>query len=140
MRPMRIVGSDGADLARAWDPRPTAYLSVSVPDFPNFFMLNGPNGPIGNFSLIEVAELQCRYIIQLIDRIRRGECRTLCATRVALAHFERERELAARNTVWATGCRSWYLDDRGIPAGWPWSFVRFRDAMRAPDPAAFVCR
>ena len=28
---------------------------LSVPEFPNLFMLNGPSGPIGNLSLIEVA-------------------------------------------------------------------------------------
>jgi hypothetical protein len=38
----------------------------------------------------------------------------------------------AKNTVWVTGCRSWYLDDRGIPAVWPWSFDRFRDEMSKP--------
>ena len=59
MRPMAV---DRARRRRrstqAWAERPNAYLSISIPDFPNFFMLNGPNGPVGNFSLIEVAELQ----------------------------------------------------------------------------------
>jgi cation diffusion facilitator CzcD-associated flavoprotein CzcO len=137
MRPMELVGRGGTALEQAWDPRPVAYLSVSIPDFPNFFMLNGPNGPVGNFSLIEVAELQFGYILQLIERIRSGECREVSATHEALAQFERERAEAASNTVWVTGCRSWYLDDRGLPAVWPWPFLRFRDEMKAPDPAAF---
>ena len=42
-----------------------------------------------------------------------------------------------KQTVWVTGCRSWYLDDRGLPAVWPWSFDRFREEMKAPDPAAY---
>jgi cation diffusion facilitator CzcD-associated flavoprotein CzcO len=137
MRPIEIVGRNGTTLDQSWHPRPEAYLSISIPDFPNFFMLNGPNGPVGNFSLIEVAELQFRYILQLIGRLRAGECREICATHNALAEFERTREQAARRTVWVTGCRSWYLDDRGIPAVWPWSFVRFREEMKAPDPAAY---
>jgi cation diffusion facilitator CzcD-associated flavoprotein CzcO len=137
MRPMRLAGRHGITLERAWDPRPVAYLSVSIPDFPNFFMLNGPNGPVGNFSLIEVAELQLGYIMQLIDRVRSGECREVCAARDALEQFERERAEAAKNTVWVTGCHSWYLDDRGLPAVWPWPFLRFREEMKAPDPAAF---
>jgi cation diffusion facilitator CzcD-associated flavoprotein CzcO len=137
MRPIDIVGRNGTSLEQAWTPRPEAYLSISIPDFPNFFMLNGPNGPVGNFSLIEVAELQMRYILQLIERIRAGECREVCATRDALDEFERAREQAAKRTVWVTGCRSWYLDDRGLPAVWPWAFTRFRDAMKAPDLAAY---
>lgn len=39
---------------------------------------------------------------------------------------------AAKKTVWVTGCRSWYLDDRGVPAAWPWSFTRFEKAMARP--------
>jgi cation diffusion facilitator CzcD-associated flavoprotein CzcO len=137
MRPMHITGRHGRTLDAAWRERPEAYLSVSVPDFPNFFMLNGPNGPIGNFSLIEVAELQMGYILQIIDGLARGDFREASASRQALAHFQQERELAARNTVWVTGCSSWYLDDRGIPGGWPWSFIRFREDMRAPDLSHF---
>jgi cation diffusion facilitator CzcD-associated flavoprotein CzcO len=132
MRPMRIVGRDGLTLDEAWSPRPEAYLSISIPGFPNFFMLNGPNGPVGNFSLIEVAELQFGYIMQLVDRLRSGECREISATRDALRAFEAEREATVPKTVWVTGCRSWYLDDRGIPAVWPWSFDRFRTEMAQP--------
>jgi hypothetical protein len=54
--------------------------------------------------------------------------------------FEAEREAAVPKTVWVTGCRSWYLDDRGIPAVWPFSFDRFRAEMRAPAEAAFEFR
>jgi cation diffusion facilitator CzcD-associated flavoprotein CzcO len=137
MRPMEIIGRNDITLEQAWDPRPEAYLSVSVPDFPNFFMLNGPNGPVGNFSLIEVAELQFNYILKLIEPIRAGRYRQICATHHALDQFEHEREQAAQHTIWVTGCKSWYLDDRGIPTGWPWSFVRFRQEMSAIDPSAF---
>ncbi len=137
MRPMEIVGRGGVTLQQAWTPRPVAYLSISIPEFPNLFMVNGPNGPVGNFSLIEVAELQVNYILQLVERIRAGECSEVSATPESLAKFEEERAQAARNTVWVTGCKSWYLDDRGLPAVWPWSFIRFREEMKAPDPAAY---
>jgi len=140
MRPMRVTGRDGHTLDQIWAQRPNAYLSISIPDFPNFFMLNGPNGPVGNFSLIEVAELQFGYVMQLIDRVRRGECREISATRAAMDDFEAARTQAAQKTVWVTGCRSWYLDDRGIPATWPWSFDRFRSDMREPDLAKFELR
>jgi len=140
MRPMQVIGQDGQTLQQAWDPRPNAYLSISIPGFPNFFMLNGPNGPVGNFSLIEVAELQFAYILKLIEPLRAGECREVSATTDAMEEHEAARVEAARNTVWVTGCRSWYLDDRGIPAVWPWSFDRFRAEMSAPNPKAYEYR
>ena len=45
MRPMNIRGRNGVDLDEVWKDWPSAYLSIAVPEFPNFFMLNGPNSP-----------------------------------------------------------------------------------------------
>jgi len=103
-------------------------------------MLNGPNGPVGNFSLIEVAELQFGYIMQLVERLLSGEYREISATQRAMEDFETARTEAAKKTVWMTGCRSWYLDDRGVPATWPWPFDRFRAEMRGPKWEAFETR
>lgn len=132
LRPIEVIGRAGVRLDDLWGQRPFAYLSVSVPDFPNLFMLNGPNGPVGNFSLIDVAEAQFGYLMQLIALMGDGGCRQISASRQATARFEAERVHAAKKTVWVTGCRSWYLDDRGIPVAWPWTFTRFREVMAAP--------
>ncbi|MEZ5598385.1 MAG: NAD(P)/FAD-dependent oxidoreductase [Pseudomonadales bacterium] len=140
IRPTTVIGPHGRSLEDAWTPRPDAYLSISIPGFPNLFMLNGPNGPVGNFSLIEVAELQCNYILQLVAHIASGNCREIAPTREATDAFEAERVEAARHTIWTTGCRSWYLDDRGVPASWPFRFERFREEMAQPDFAAFEMR
>ena len=78
-----MIGRDGVTLDDVWGKRPFAYLSVSIPEFPNLFMLNGPNGPVGNFSLIDVAELQFAYVMQLIELLPTGECRQISASRAA---------------------------------------------------------
>jgi len=132
MRPMQVIGRDGLRLDTVWAQRPSAYLSVAIPGFPNLFMLNGPNGPVGNFSLIEVAELQVGYLLQLVELLRRGQCREISPSEEATRSFETKRTEAARNTIWGSGCRSWYLDDRGVPMSWPWTFDRFRAEMAAP--------
>jgi cation diffusion facilitator CzcD-associated flavoprotein CzcO len=140
VRPTTVIGRDGRSLDDMWSQRPSAYLSVAVPHVPNFFLLNGPNSPVGNFSLIEVAELQMGYVLQLVELLRRAECRELCPSESAAISFEAERTAATSRTVWTTGCRSWYLDDRGIPASWPWPMARFRAEMQAPDLTAFERR
>ncbi|MHB8439116.1 MAG: flavin-containing monooxygenase [Acidimicrobiales bacterium] len=132
MRPMEVIGRGGVKLDEAWSPHPSAYLSISIPEFPNLFMLNGPNGPVGNFSLIDVAELQFGYIEQLIDLLADRRYSEISASAAAAQRFEAERTEAAKKTVWVTGCRSWYLDERGIPAVWPWTFDRFRSSMSEP--------
>ena len=132
LRPIEVTGTHGTTLEEAWADRPTAYLGMSIPGFPNLFLLNGPNGPVGNFSLIEVAELQVGYLLQLLELLRGPDVDEVVATAEATDRFEDERTEAAKHTIWATGCRSWYLDDRGIPAAWPWTFQRYRDTLARP--------
>ncbi len=129
VRPMRVVGDRGAALDDVWAEGPFAYMTLAVPDFPNFYMLNGPNGPVGNFSLIEVAELQMTYVLQMIERARSG---ALSPSREATARFDAERRNAATTTIWNTGCKSWYLDASGLPTAWPFTFDRFRAEMAQP--------
>ncbi|MGR8919814.1 MAG: flavin-containing monooxygenase [Gammaproteobacteria bacterium] len=137
IRPAVVRGRGGVDLDEVWAKRPLAYLSVSVPDMPNFFMLNGPNSPIGNFSLIRIAEFQMNYVLQLMGHVRDGACREVSASPEATAAFDAARVDAARSSIWTTGCNSWYLDAEGVPMSWPWSYHRFAEAMRSPDLDAY---
>jgi cation diffusion facilitator CzcD-associated flavoprotein CzcO len=132
VRPMDVRGRGGVALDDVWAEGPFAYMALAVPEFPNFFMLQGPNGPVGNFSLIEVAELQVGYVLQLVEMIRSGACDEVSPSAPAMARFDAERRVAARNTIWNSGCKSWYLDATGLPTAWPWTFDRFRAEMRGP--------
>jgi cation diffusion facilitator CzcD-associated flavoprotein CzcO len=140
VRPIRVFGRGGLPLDEVWEHGPYAYLAVSVPEFPNFFMLNGPNGPVGNFSLIEVAELQFRYIEQLVAQVQHGACREICVSQRASDRFDAERREAAKSTIWASGCKSWYLDENGLPTAWPFTFDRFREEMSKPRLEDFDLR
>ncbi len=140
MRPMEVVGRNGTRLEDVWQETPSAYMAISIPDFPNLFMLNGPNGPVGNFSLIEIAEMQFSYIMQLVELVRSRCCNQVSASRAALERFNAERKQAAKTTIWASGCKSWYLDDDGLPTAWPWTFDRFREEMAKPRLSEFEMR
>ena len=133
VRPMTIEGRGGVDLEQMWTPNPRAYYAVTVPNFPNFFLLNGPTGPVGNFSLIDIAEQQWFYVDQLIDLVRDGTCAAVEPTMEALEDYEARRTERAMKTVFASGCRSWYLDAQGVPQVWPWSYAYFLDVMAAPN-------
>jgi cation diffusion facilitator CzcD-associated flavoprotein CzcO len=137
LMPMEVEGVDGVKLIDYWRERPRAYLSISMPHFPNLFLLNGPNGPVGNFSLIDIAEHQWNYIAQLLDELRARSGAMIMPDEQAMEDFEAERITAAKRTVWATGCASWYLDAQGVPASWPWDRERFLKEMSRPDLRAF---
>jgi cation diffusion facilitator CzcD-associated flavoprotein CzcO len=137
MRPMQVIGRDNIHLNDVWAKKPSAYMAVSIPDFPNLFMLNGPNGPVGNFSLIEIAEHQWHYIEQLTALVENGQYREVSASQQAFESFDKARIEAAKKTIFGSGCNSWYLDADGVPATWPWTRQQFKQAMAAPLLDAF---
>lgn len=140
IRPTRVNGRDGIDLDIVWKERPTAFNAVTIPGFPNFFMLNGPTGPVGNFSLIDIAERQWDYVEQLLAPIREGAAAEVECRPEAMADYDARRTEAARNTIFGSGCTSWYLDKDGIPLTWPWSYDVFAETMRKPDQDAYAYR
>jgi cation diffusion facilitator CzcD-associated flavoprotein CzcO len=132
VRPMTITGRGGVDLGEVWATRPKAYYAMAIPDFPNFFLLNGPSGPVGNFSLVDIAERQWAYIDQLLELLRSRQCNAIAPRAEALEAYEVARADAAKRTVFASGCKSWYLDAEGVPQTWPWSYDHFTEVMAAP--------
>jgi cation diffusion facilitator CzcD-associated flavoprotein CzcO len=104
IRPTTVLGRGGVSLDDIWSVRPTAYYAVTIPGFPNFFMLNGPTGPVGNFSLIDIAEKQWAYVDQLIDLLRSGEARTIEPSADAHADYEERRIAAAASRLKAGSC------------------------------------
>lgn len=139
VRPINVIGRDNVELNKVWERRPSAFNAMTVPDFPNLFFLNGPTGPVGNFSLIDIAEAQWGYIDQLLDLLR-NDAAELSPTHRAMRDYDERRIAAAKTTIFASGCSSWYLDKEGVPQSWPWSYDKFFEDMRAPDLAAFDVR
>ena len=84
--------------------------------------------------------MQFSYIMQLVEPIQSGSCKEVSASRVAMERFDAERKEAAKTTIWATGCKSWYLDADGLPSAWPFTFDRFREEMAKPHLEDFEMR
>ncbi|MBV1959621.1 MAG: hypothetical protein KUG53_02690, partial [Pseudomonadales bacterium] len=89
------------------------------------------------FSLIDVADIQFAYFMKLVDHIKQGDFTQFSAKKEALDRTEADRVEATKKTVWVSGCDSWYLDDRGVPAAWPWSMKHFRETMAEPKMEDF---
>jgi len=137
IRPATVTGRNGLTLDTFWDTRPTAHYAVTMPGFPNLFMLNGPGSPVGNFPLIDIAERQWVYIEQLLAPLRARHAVAVEPTRAAHAAYEARRIAAARKTIFAAGCTNWYLDKTGIPGTWPWGYQAFAEAMAGPAAEEF---
>ncbi|MGP4714205.1 MULTISPECIES: SDR family NAD(P)-dependent oxidoreductase [unclassified Psychrobacter] len=120
MRPMQVTGRDGMALDTAWNEGPIAHNTTMIPGFPNLFTLMGPNSPIGNSSLVPIAEAQAEYVIKWMDRMRREGITEIEPTEAATEAFYQEVNEALGTTVWVSGCNSWYLNEDGRPILWPW--------------------
>lgn len=117
--PMQITGADGRDLHEQWSGGAHAHLGMTVPGFPNMFVLYGPNTNTSGGSIIFYLETQAAYIRQALRQIRdRGAGAIEVRPEVEAAS---DRALQARfaGTAW-TQCDSWYRDEHGrIVTNWP---------------------
>ncbi len=133
----KITGRNGKTLNEAWSNGNYAYKTICVPDFPNFFFIGGPNSPIGNFSYLLTAETQYAYVEKLIALIRNGDVVEISPKADVTELFNEKLKSAMPDTVWASGCQSWYFDRFGNVASWPWTFAKFEADLHAPDLADF---
>jgi 4-hydroxyacetophenone monooxygenase len=139
--PMDIVGKSGMTLREQWgvsDAR--AYLGVTVPDFPNFFIVNGPNTNAGHGgSAIHATEFQVRYIMQAI---RRQLVNGTAAVEVDLGVFERyneELDEALAHCIWShQGMTTYYRNDAGrIVVSSPWTYIDYWERLHEFDPSDY---
>jgi len=137
MFPMRIGGREGRSLADSWSQGAHAHLGMSVPGFPNMFLMYGPNTNTSGGSIIVYLEAQAAYARQALQQL---QLRTAGAIEV-LPEVEAasDRALQARfaGTAW-TDCDSWYRTEDGrIVANWPGYMREYLEQTRNLDPAEF---
>lgn len=130
VRPLEVIGEGGLTLDQAWADGPYAYRSVAVPRFPNLFMMTGPHSPVGHRSLPPIAEDQADYAMWWINELREGRICATAPTEAATKEYNENMKAAMPQTVWATGCNSWYIGKDGLPELFPWTPETHRELMR----------
>jgi cation diffusion facilitator CzcD-associated flavoprotein CzcO len=136
--PMEIVGAQGGTLAEEWAQVPRAYLGMSIPTFPNLFLLYGPNTNGGTGSVIYTIEAAMAHVLAALAELERADARQIEVRRQALEQFDRELRVALSTSVWHTGCTSWYVDENGNdPSQWPWLWSAYRRRTARIDADAY---
>jgi cation diffusion facilitator CzcD-associated flavoprotein CzcO len=109
-----VRGRGGRTLAEAWDGSPRAYLGMTVPGFPNGFLIVGPNTGLGNNSIVFMIEAQVRYVTAALKAMAEHNISTIEVRPEAHDAFQEEVQARMAGSVWTDGgCRSWYLDRHG---------------------------
>ena len=109
-----IIGKSGQSLNDRWSEFPRAYLGTSIPDYPNFFMVTGPNTGIGHTSAIFIIEAQMHYIMNSITSADKRSARSIEVTEQAETNYTNMIHTEMEQTVWKSGgCKSWYMSKSG---------------------------
>jgi len=136
--PMEIRGVGGRSLADEWAETPKAYLGLSVPAFPNMFLLYGPNTNGGTGSVVFIVEAGMTHVLAALAELKRTGTRKIEVRREVADDFHREIKEALPDTVW-TGCGNWYLDENGhSPNQWPWRWATYTRRTRQLEPGAYL--
>lgn len=140
--PMDIRGRSGRQIRDVWrDDDASAYLGMTVPDFPNLFVLSGPHTVLGHGgSYITIAEAQVRYILDLLcTMIERDLGAVEVRQDVHQAYNERVDD-AHRQMVWShPGMDSWYRNAAGrVVANLPWRIVDYWEMTRCARLEEYV--
>ncbi len=137
--PMEIVGSGERTLAKVWAEVARAYLGLSVPGFPNMFLLYGPNTNGGSGSVVNTLECGIGHVLAALREMERAEASRIEVAPGAAEEFDRELRAALAKTVWQSGCSNWYVDENGNdPNNWPWTWSAYRRRTAQLVPGAYA--
>jgi cyclohexanone monooxygenase len=137
----QITGRTGRTLAERFaEHGMSAYKGTTIPEFPNLFMMVGPNTGLGHSSMVFIIESQVAYIRDAIRTMRRNRLSTVEVREEPTAAFNAGLQRRMGRTVWTTGgCASWYLDSEGRNTTlWPRTTFTFRRLLSRFDLAAYT--
>jgi cation diffusion facilitator CzcD-associated flavoprotein CzcO len=132
-----VIGKGGVSVQDQWREYPRAYLGTTLPGFPNFFVVTGPNTGIGHTSAIFVIEAQMEYIRRAISAVQARQGRAIEVKAEAENDYTTMIHREMKQTVWQSGgCHSWYQSKSGhVIAMFPGFSFTFRQMAKAFKPA-----
>ncbi|KDR80777.1 hypothetical protein GALMADRAFT_1106097 [Galerina marginata CBS 339.88] len=130
-----IIGLGGKILAEEWAEEAQSYFGIATHGFPNYFMIGGPNSPVGNGPVLAALEAQADYMLKLMDRWQTENIHHIQPKLEAVKDFVEHRDKFMKGTVWDQKCRSWYKNnsDTGkVTVLWTGSTLHYLEAIAEP--------
>ena len=134
---LNIKGRGGIDLKDTWDgDNPTAYLGMTVPEYPNFFCLLGPNTGLGHGgSAMFQAECQTRYVTACLVKMIEENLASLEVRRDAHDNYVERVDKEHQQMIWShPGMTTYYRNARGrVVTVMPWRLVDYWEMTHEAD-------
>lgn len=140
LAPMKFKGKGGIDLHQQWNGDARAYLGITVPNFPNLFIMYGPNTNIVvNGSIIFFSECEMRYIQGLIELLLKSNAAAIEVKQDVHDTFNVHVDATNQQMAWGSpNVTSWYKNKKGrVSQNWPYPLVDYWNATQAPNPSDF---
>lgn len=128
----RMIGRNGADLAKLWEKDPESYLSVAAPEMPNYFMFLGPNAVIAHGSIIEAINWTAEYIVKWIRKMATENIKSVVPKASAIDEFIAYGDQIHKTMVWTDSCKSWFKNntsDGRVTAAFAGSALLFKQLI-----------
>jgi 4-hydroxyacetophenone monooxygenase len=140
LEPLKITGREGKDLHEQWAGNATAYAGITVPGFPNLFIVSGPNtGHVVNGSLFSMIEYGLNYIFDALRIVLSEDLKALDLQPEVLESFVADLDEANRAKAWGhPEVKTWYKNKQGrVSQIWPYPMLDYWNITRAVDRSQY---
>jgi 4-hydroxyacetophenone monooxygenase len=141
LSPVEVIGRQGVTVREAWDDDDSqAYLGTVVPNFPNFFMLYGPNTALGHGgSFIFTVECQVDFVLSILRQMGEFSLVEVECRQDVYDTYNQHIQGMHRKMIWShPGMSTYFRNARGrIVTNSPWRLVDYWKLTRQADLADF---
>ncbi|KAF3003284.1 hypothetical protein E8E14_006499 [Neopestalotiopsis sp. 37M] len=108
----KVTGRHDADIAKQFGDFPKGYLGMTVENFPNLFLLLGPNSPTSHGSILPIMEWATRYIFQVITKMQTENIKAIEPKARAVKEYYNHTHELMKRLAWSSPCRSWFKNGK----------------------------
>ncbi|MFC9553719.1 flavin-containing monooxygenase [Rhodococcus sp. NPDC056960] len=139
--PMEVVGRGGIDIHSSFGTDVRAYIGITIPNFPNFFSLYGPNtNLVVNGSTILFSEMGAEYILECLHLLHESGLQSIEVKPDVFEKYNERIDAANAEMAWgASGVNSWYKSASGrISQNWPLSMLDYWKFTHDANPDHYL--
>jgi cation diffusion facilitator CzcD-associated flavoprotein CzcO len=115
---LEVIGRDGRSLHQVWNGEPEAFLGITVPGFPNFYMLYGPNTNGG--EIVFFLEHQSVYAVRAMKRMMRAGVSAVEVRESVFKAYNRWIQRCMKGTAWVVSNNYYKAASGKIVTQWPY--------------------
>lgn len=133
-----IQGKNGVSIQEQWKDGPINYLGMTISQFPNLFIMYGPNTNLGHNSIILMSEAQANYIAQCIQKLEKEEWKTIEVKSSVMNAYHQTTQERLKEMIWNSVEDSWYRSANGnIPNNYPGRTMEYIRVTKEVDFDAY---